>query len=478
VETGGREVRVFPEINIDVARRICKDRGDRELQGKYSELIDKYAEAAKSKWSIVEFAAQVVDSPKVLNFFLGEYGLIDNACSVKNTVVISNKEERTRITDGAIVKDCTMQWGAQISTGALTEGSIFTEHSGADRHGKVFDSLIGANTNIAEGEVTSSLVGSFVGFHHQALLISAFWPGGKGNIAYGSNIGSNHTGKEPDQELWPGEGMFFGLDCAIKYPADFTNSPYSIISSGTITLPQKVSFPFSLINSPSINFDDISPAFNEIFPAWILSDNFFMIKRNEEKYRQRNRAKRIHLKFSIFRPSIVDKMVDAEGRLKVASMKDVYTESDIEGLGKNYLLESNRIKAINTYDYYIRYYCLNLMFRYLLTHKTSEADLDEILHQSTDDEEWEHARNLFLSRLEFSSLNEAGITLIEIKNAIAKQIFESKQRDDLRGEKITKGYNEAHVLAEDNEFVKKTMDQTQTYEQKIRKFLKSPKVGA
>ena len=83
-----------------------------------------------------------------------------------------------------------------------------------------------------------------------------------------------------------------------------------------------------------------------------------------------------------------------------------------------------------------------------------------------------------LAKLEFSSLYEAGMTLIEIKNAIARQIFESKQRDDVRGVKITKGYNEAHVLAKDNEFVKTTMDQTHAYEEQIRNYLKSPQVGA
>ena len=52
---------------------------------------------------------------------------------------------------------------------------------------------------------STSLVGPFVAFHHQALLIAAYWPEGKGNIAYGANVGSNHTGKAPDQEIRPGE---------------------------------------------------------------------------------------------------------------------------------------------------------------------------------------------------------------------------------------------------------------------------------
>ena len=107
---------------------------------------------------------------------------------------------------------------------------MLCEHSHVDRHGKLFDSLLGPNSGVSEGEVsivvsclpqlmctlpmhqvTSCLVGPFVGFHHQALLIACFWPSGKGNIGYGANVGSNHTLKAPDQELWPGEGLFFGL---------------------------------------------------------------------------------------------------------------------------------------------------------------------------------------------------------------------------------------------------------------------------
>ena len=100
----------------------------------------------------------------------------------------------------------------------------------------------------------------------------AIWYKGKGNIGYGANIGSNHTGRLPDQELIPGEGLFFGLGCNIKYPCNFSNAPYSLIASGITTLPQvcslppshvqKVEMPFSLINKPSTNYEGVSPAYN------------------------------------------------------------------------------------------------------------------------------------------------------------------------------------------------------------------------
>ena len=66
----------------------------------------------------------------------------------------------------------------------------------------------------------------------------ALWFEGKGNIGYGANIGSNHTGRLPDQECIPGEGIFFGLGCNVKYPCNLRRSPYSIVASGITLLPQ------------------------------------------------------------------------------------------------------------------------------------------------------------------------------------------------------------------------------------------------
>ena len=74
--------------------------------------------------------------------------------------------------------------------------------------------------------------------HSLPLLLLAIWFEGKGNIGYGANIGSNHTGRLPDQESIPGEGVFFGLGCSIKYPCNLRNAPYSIIASGVVTLPE------------------------------------------------------------------------------------------------------------------------------------------------------------------------------------------------------------------------------------------------
>ncbi|MEI8176896.1 MAG: DUF4954 family protein, partial [Candidatus Omnitrophota bacterium] len=249
IETGGREVKVYAEMTLEIAAKVAGSRGDKEFLKNYAEAADKYIAKVTQPKGIIEEGAVVKNTKKVLNSYIGAYAVIDSAEALMNSTVLSNKEEETEISDGAYVKNALIQWGCEVTSMAIVANSVLIEHSHVERHGKVTDSIIGANTGVAEGEVTAALVGPFVGFHHQSLLIAAFWPEGKGNIGYGANVGSNHTSKAPDQELWPGEGIFFGLGVNIKFPSDFSKAPYTIIATAVNALPQKVTLPFSLINS-------------------------------------------------------------------------------------------------------------------------------------------------------------------------------------------------------------------------------------
>ena len=73
--------------------------------------------------------------------------------------------------------------------------------------------------------------------------------------------------------------------------------PPATVSRGVTTLPQRIRFPFSLINTPGEALPGVSPAYNEIIPGWVLSDNLFALKRNEGKYSMRNKARRSHFDF-------------------------------------------------------------------------------------------------------------------------------------------------------------------------------------
>ena len=251
IETGGRETRIFGEMSCVDAEWVGRSRDDKAFLEEYSKLVDAYVEAVKASKGTIEDKAVIRNTPRVENVYVGRSAVISGATLVKNTTILSGDDEKTECIDGAWVRDSILQWGSEVASMASVDSSLLTEHTHVERHGKVTQSILGPNTGVAEGEVTASLCGPFVGFHHQSLLIAAFWPEGKGNVGYGANVGSNHTSKAPDQEIWPGEGTFFGLGVNIKFPSDFTKAPYCIIASGVAALPQKVTFPFSLVNSPA-----------------------------------------------------------------------------------------------------------------------------------------------------------------------------------------------------------------------------------
>lgn len=469
IEIGGREVKAFADITLEIAEKIATLRSDKELLSEYEKFIQDYLSNIRVKNSVLSENCKIISTLEVKNVFMGQYSEIKNATRVENVTLLSNEEELTEIKDGSIVENSILQWGSKVESLSIVSDSVLTEHSHVERHGKVSKSLLGPNTGVAEGEVTASLVGPFVGFHHQALLIAAFWPEGKGNVGYGANVGSNHTSKAPDQEIWCGEGTFFGLGTNIKFPANFRKAPYSIIATGVTTLPCKIEFPFSLINSPAITLPGVSPAFNEIIPGWVLSNNLFTIKRNEGKYRKRNKARRSKFDFEVFRPDIIDLMITARDRLKnVSDIKEFYLEKDIPGLGKNYLLEENRKKAIEIYTFFIQYYALTGLKRKVMISSFTE----DILEKTSDDYRWEHERKIIKQEFPNKNLKELLEILCEMQKKIAEMVEESKRKDDIRGRKIIDDYDQIHTLAEEDSFVKETWEETRKFEEEVKNLLK------
>jgi len=478
IETGGREVKLYADITIDEAAKIARSRQDKKLLAEYDKKVARFVKEITSSFGVIEEGAVIKNTQKISDTFVGPYTVIDNAVMIKNTTILSNVEEKAEILDGAYVKDSIVQWGSEVASGAIVDSSCLTEHSHVERHGKVTQSILGPNTGIAEGEVTASLVGPFVGFHHQSLLIAAFWPEGKGNIGYGANVGSNHTSKAPDQEIWPGEGAFFGLGTNIKFPSDFSKSPYTIIASGVNALPQKVTFPFSLINSRSLDLDGVSPAFNEISPGWVLSDNIYTIKRNEGKYAKRNKAKRSKFIFEVFRPDIVDLMLDARQRLSdIKFKKNYYTSKDIQGLGKNYLLETDRVNGVEAYTFYIKYYALiglKKKLTELLEGKKSsfKKSAEKILSTHTKDKRWEHERKIIVQELPDKDVVDCLELLSQQQEKIAQSVQVSKEKDDKRGAKIIEDYGFAHPPAQEDGFVKQTWEETKKMQHEIANLIK------
>ncbi|HPI15217.1 MAG TPA: DUF4954 family protein [Spirochaetota bacterium] len=472
-ETGGRDIASCAELTLPVAVAMLKNRGDAELKRRYSDFISSYTAGCSLGYGVVDSGARVMLATAVRDSFIGNGVHIDGATLVENCTVLGGPDEKTYIGQGAIAKNSCIQWGCEVTSMAIVDNSILAEHSRVERHGKATNVILGPNSGIAEGEATSSLIGPFVGFHHQSMLIAALWPEGKGNIGYGANIGSNHTSRAPDQELWCGEGVFFGLGTNIKFPANYVNAPYSIIATAVITEPQRVDFPFSLIARPYRAMSGIPNNYNEIMPGWVLAHNLYSILRNERKYRERNRARRNAFDFRVFRPDTVAGMISARNSLAEAvQLKEAYTEKDIPGAGKNFMTEKSRVQGIETYTYFIRYYALTALEGRLSECVASGAGPAFKYAPDPADPEWEFVRGILATEgLDKNTPKENMRRLIDCRKTVLANTVRSKERDDLRGRSIIDDYDRINVGAGEDIFIREMREETQKHIEKTERLI-------
>jgi hypothetical protein len=249
---------------------------------------------------------EIASCHRIRNAFIGSYSHVHTSI-VDNSTLLSHVH-----IGGSELMDCVLHNSCSVMSKAIMEGVLMFPHAHVSHGAIIEESVLGPDSSIGAGECKRCLVGPFIGFHHQSLLIASSWPLGRGNIAYGSMVGANHTGRSNDQECLPGEGCFFGLGCSVKFPFSVIHSPYSLIAAGTNCVPQKIAFPFSLIS----NADGAgSSGGNTLRPGWVIWSSPYFIERSLSKFQKRRKSVEYRTDFPIFRPSIIDLMLDARMRL-------------------------------------------------------------------------------------------------------------------------------------------------------------------
>lgn len=441
---GGRRV----VIRADVAFSEVAWAAEHPDRSPAAEAAD-VQQAWRSAYGYIGAHATVDACGRIDCAWIGSAAEVRNVRTIEHSTLLSEFDRVTRVLDGSIVQESLVQWGCRVSGGAFVHHSLLCEGSVVERHGIVQGSVLGPDSVVAEGEVSKSLVGPLVGFHHQALLVSAYWPEGRGNVGYGANVGSNHTGKAPDQEIRPGEGAFFGLGVNIKFPADFSRAPYLLIATGVDTLPQRITMPFSLLTVPTRPVDGMSTAIQEIRPGWMLRENPYALLRNEIKFAARHRARLSRVDTRVFRPETMAWVGLALAELESISDRPWYTDRHLPGIGKNVLTEEARLEGLTAYRSSLRRYGLREAFECLSSGET----LAWTEHSGSD--RWRQARSI-LSNVS-SERDPAGLLRLHVAEtrSWAEEVAACKRRDDERGPRIIDDYAAVHPPAEEDEVVRR-----------------------
>lgn len=442
-EMGGRKVAVFPEITMELVEAQLFHKPEPEVAAAFEEQLKTYREETAFPFGVVGKGAVVCNTNIIRNSWIGAHARIEGAEKIRNSVVLSSLEEPSHVYDSVILENSNVQKSVTIHTGAEVQGSVLMSRTTVACKAIVKSSIIAPCCHIEEGEVNSSYVGPMTQMHHHSLLIAALWPEGCGNLGYGANVGSNHTGRMPDQEVMPGQGMFFGLGVNIKFPANYRESPFTLIATGLTTLPQRVKFPFSLIRPGDPQLVGVAPRLNEIVPGWNYARNAYALDRNLYKYSLRGKGIVPATFYSIFSPETVRYVFDAYQRLQVSAIRDIYTKEYIDGLGENFMRERIRQQAIKTYQEYMERYALEQIITLVVNDANLQAQpVKELRRMATNDANKDVMRVV--------ALPETFDDLLKRYRQLEKDWYErvthGLDKDNERGRQIFDDYDDAHPI--------------------------------
>ena len=442
-EMGGRSVRVFPDITPDLVDVQLFHKAEPEVEASFDEQLQQFRTETALPFGVVGKGAVVSNTNIVRNSWIGAHARIEGASKIRNTVILSSLEESTHVYDSVIIENSNLQMGVKVHTGAEVQGSVLMSRVKVGSKAIVKSSILAPCCHVEEGEVNSSYMGPMTQMHHHSLLIAALWPEGCGNLGYGANVGSNHTGRMPDQEVMPGRGMFFGLGVNVKFPANFRESPFTIIASGITTLPQRLKFPFSLIRPGDPQLMGVPARLNEIVPAWNYKRNAYALDRNFYKYSQRGKGVVSAAFCSLFSPDIVRYVHDAWMRLQVEQVRDVYTREHIDGLGENFMRERVRQDALQAYGEYLERYVLDSIIALVENDETllkqTPRELRKLLPA---DMPREIARAVQLPE----TLDELVKRFRMLEKGWFESVFHGLDKDNQRGREIFDDYDSAHPV--------------------------------
>lgn len=364
-EMGGRTIRIAADLTWDICESILLNRKETEALAAVEQQIDAWLLENQQKVCFVGKGAKLCNTAIARNVWIGSHARIDGAAKVRNSLLYSSLESPTEIYDGVILEGAQIQEGVRVHSFAQVRDSLLMRQCRIGREALISSSIISSCCHIEEAEVTSCFVGPLTQIHHHSLLIGTIWPDGRGNVGYGANVGSNHTGKMPDQELHVSAGVFFGLGCNIKFPTNLLESPYTLVATGVTTSPQRLKFPFSLIREPEFTPPHIGRTLNEVIPGWSFLHNAFALERGQYKFAQRSKGMGEELVLPLLNAQLARLVLDSWNRLQVNTVKDIYTSSQIDGLGSNFLREPVRQDALKSYLSYLECYAVDAALQQL-----------------------------------------------------------------------------------------------------------------
>ena len=370
-----------------------------------------------------------------------------------------------------------LQWNVEVRDGSVLEDVIIMEATHVGPSSVMMESIVGPDGAYSCGEIHASLLGPFVVSHHQSLLIGVLWPAGRGNVGYGANVGSNHTGRLANQEAYAEEGTFWGLSCVVIFPASLHKSYYSLISAGTkLSSCQIDTRPFSLITSSS-----------QIIPGWVYWYSPYTLVRNQYKYQQRGKATHHLSTYQSYKDlftqrfTVIHSVYQAYQQLLTTKKEKITRETKL---------------GISAYRHFLQRFCLTTWFQLQNNKNNKEWTKPSLTfvnkikrRQPTNTKvaqwntlPWEEDTNndlllalafIIFQELSFDTKSSQSLCqlLLETEKLFVDRVILSYRRDEIRGIQIIPNYASSHVPTEKDATIQQVQSNYEKLQQQIQAYL-------
>lgn len=302
-EGGGRQVRIYNELSSQIAYLAAMHRYRKGFVEKLNGLIDKYVAGVKSGKGRVGQYAVVRHVPEIHDVNIGPYAKVSGAGSLHNGTILSEKAAPTRVGAGVVAEDFIIAEGSSVDSGAILSKTFIGQGVKVGKQFSSENSLFFANSECFHSESCSVLGGPYTVTHHRSSLLIAgvysFYNAGSGTNA------SNHMYKlGPVHQGILERGSKTGSFSYMLWPC--VVSPFSVVIGKNMANFDTSDFPFSYITAEA-GGSYLTPSMN-LFTVGTTRDG----EKWPTRDRRKGTVKRDLIRFEVFSPYVVGRMVRGE----------------------------------------------------------------------------------------------------------------------------------------------------------------------
>lgn len=300
-EDGSHTITACPELTTADAYLAS----EKESEGVLQSMASSAGDLAALSYGHIGQNVEIRNVNALRNVYLEDCTSISESTLLENVFVHSSAEESTRIGAGVIMQNAIVGYQNTVDTNTIARSVVAGNHVSLTEGLRITHCVVGDNSHLSCCEVLFSLMFPFHEQHHNNSFLIASFLQGQSNIAAGATLGSNHNGRKNDCEMRAGRGFWPGLCSSVKFPSDFAS--YTLLAKGDYPYEIHLKLPFCLINN------NVHDNVLEIMPAYWWMYNTFALRRNAEKFRQRDTRKTVsqHIHYQPLAPDTVQEVLAA-----------------------------------------------------------------------------------------------------------------------------------------------------------------------